>query len=520
MLILLTFLLLALSGLVIIVIRLIQPEFRFAWLTAALGAFLAWLSLWLMQINLPQTLRLPPWKPETLFVDSPVFLVDGVAWVYGLALITLAMSSLLTAVARPGFPQLLAWASTLGLTALGLLAVLSNNPLTLVLVWAALDLTELLIQLRLVDSGETSQSAVTAFAARLGGMGFLLWANMVSLAGGTRMSFEATPPQVSVYLLLAAGLRLGIFPLHLPLSPESGLRRGFGTSLRLVTAASSLVLLARIPPGGTASPLTPFLLALTALAGIYGGWMWLQANNDLNGRPFWLVGMASLSVASALRGNPVGSAAWGGALILAGTALFLTSIQHTWLKRLLLLGAWGISALPFSATAAGWQSSLPTGAFFWPFFIAAQALLVSGYIRHAMRPSKGSLQYQPIWAQNLYPLGIVLPIIVLFLLGLWGWPGALQIGTWPASLAALLLTSGLLWVWPRLRLPVRGAHWVRPVTISWMEWLYRFLGGMYKVTGALMRSFSALLEGDGGILWTLLFLVIFTSLLATGAVTP
>jgi hypothetical protein len=49
------------------------------------------------------------------------------------------------------------------------------------------------------------------------------------------------------YLLLAAGLRLGVLPLHLPYASEAAIRRGFGSALRLISAGSSLILLARIP---------------------------------------------------------------------------------------------------------------------------------------------------------------------------------------------------------------------------------------------------------------------------------
>lgn len=520
MLILLTFFLLALSAAMVIVIRIMQPEFRFAWLITTSGALLAWFSVWLWQVFLPLTLRLSVWKPETLFADSPVFVADGIAWVYGLALVTLAVASLLTTVARPGFPQLLAWAGTLGLTAIGLLAVLANNPLTLVLVWTGLDLTELILQLRSVDGRRLNQRVVTSFAVHVGGTGVLMWASLVSLSSGTRMNFENMPPEVGIYLLLAASLRLGILPLHLPFSAESGLRRGFGTSLRLVSAACSLVLLARIPPSGVISPLTPTLLALTALAALYGGWMWLRANNDLNGRPFWLLGMGALSVASALRGNPVGSAAWGVALMLSGTALFLTSVQHPRLKRLLLLGVWGLSALPFSPVASGWQSGIPTAWVFWPFFLVSQAMLIGGYIRHALRPSKGSLQYQPVWIQNLYTAGIILPLVILFVVGLWGWPGAFRLGNWPISLAAVILSAAGLWIWPRLKWPAPRAHWVRPSSLTWLDGLYRFFMVIYEMAGSLLRAFSALLEGDGGILWTLIFLIIFVSLLTTGGNMP
>ena len=73
---------------------------------------------------------------------------------------------ILTAVARMNFPAPFPWAGTLALIGFGLLAVLADNPLTLVLVWAAIDLTELITQLASVKGGNASERVVAGFSAR------------------------------------------------------------------------------------------------------------------------------------------------------------------------------------------------------------------------------------------------------------------------------------------------------------------------------------------------------------------
>ena len=123
---------------------------------------------------------------------------------------------------------------------LGYLAVTANNPLTLLLVWGALDITELIIQLRSVDGPSNNEKVVISFSTRALGIGLLLWANIVSIAQGSAFNFESIAPSSGLYLVAAAGLRLGVLPLHLPYSSESTLRRGLGTSLRLISAASSI----------------------------------------------------------------------------------------------------------------------------------------------------------------------------------------------------------------------------------------------------------------------------------------
>ncbi len=115
--------------------------------------------------------------------------------------------------------------------------------------------------------------------------------------------------------------------------------------------------------------------------------MWLRAPDELVGRPFWIIGLASLAVAAALLGNPIGAVSWGTALVLTGGALFLASVQQIWISRALLIGAFSLSALPLSLTASGWQGNALSFWYILPFLLIAQALLMTGLIRSALRPS-------------------------------------------------------------------------------------------------------------------------------------
>jgi hypothetical protein len=385
--------------------------------------------------------------------------------------------------------------------------------LTLVLLWAAIDIAELISQIRIVEDPKLSERVVVAFAAHVTGILVLLWADVVSTANGVILDFRAAPPQASLYLVIAAGLRLGVLPLHLPYTNETSLRRGFGTGLRMISAGSSLILLARIPNTSLTSAFIPYLTMFISFAALYGGWMWLRAPDEITGRPYWMIGMGSLALAAALRANPLGAAAWGCALILAGGALFLTSVQNKWLERALFISVLAISALPLSLTATGWDNA---GTPFWfaiPFLLTAQAMLIAGLARHIQRSStRATFDAQPLWARNVYPIGISILLITMIGLSVFGWDGTLQIGSWIAGLSASLLAAGLLWLIPRLRIlnPVR-AHWVRPTNPSWLEWGYQTLWGGYQQLSRLSNSLSNALEGESGIMWTLLFLALFIS---------
>jgi hypothetical protein len=126
-----------------------------------------------------------------------------------------------------------------------------------------------------------------------------------------------------------------------------------------------------------------------------------------------------------------------------------------------------------------------------------------------------STEEQQIWAKNVYPIGISLLLLVTILLGVFGWDGTLQFGSWFVSTFTTLLILGLLWLTPRLRVlnPVR-AHWVRPANASWLEWGYQVLWNIYRQLGRVSNVISNVLEGESGVMWTLLVLVLFASFFA------
>jgi hypothetical protein len=174
--------------------------------------------------------------------------------------------------------------------------------------------------------------------------------------------------------------------------------------------------------------------------------------------------------------------------------------------RALLVGVWSLSSLPFSLTASAWLGNL---GFFLPFVVVAQSLLIAGFTRHALRSAgRTAIEAQPGWANNIYPAGIILLVIFQLLLGLIGWAGAFQVGAWLQALITIVLTLGLAWATPRLRIlnPIR-AHWVGS-TVSGLSTAYSGLWGIYNIFRRV--------EGEGGIMWTLLLLALFISFMAQG----
>jgi hypothetical protein len=517
MFIILPIIIMFLTATTLIILRFMRPTFKYPWLVAAAGAIFGFASIFLWQIDLHQRVSLVAWQPITLFSFSPTWLADGISWPYALSLGAICAAVILTSVVRAESDPA-AWAGTLLLTALGILAVAAGNPITLILAWSAIDLAELFAMLRSTDGVERNQGVVIAFASRVAGTGLVLWANQVVTSSGNLMTFDSIPENAGIYLLIAAGLRLGVFPLHLPYRKENVLRRGFGSSLRLISAAASLALLARIPASSVHSSLLPILIILDIVAALYAGWMWLRASDEILGRPFWVLGMASLAIAASLRGNPTGSIGWGIMLILGGGLLFLFSARQRNIIWLPLLCLWGLSALPYSPTASAWQSGNQLSWVYVVPFIPAQALLMTGVVRHILHPGETSLESHERWTKFLYPSGLILLGFITILLGLWGWEGARIVGQWWAGIIAIILAAGFsglaLTVLEKLIPTTIPSNWT---LIFRIDWLYKSLTAIYDFFCRIAGILTASLEGEGGLLWSLLLLVLILSVLTTQA---
>jgi hypothetical protein len=508
---------LVLLPVIMLVLRVARPTFGYHWLVALTGPLIVWPMILVTGFRLPQTLLLISWSPGTLFPSWPILLVDRLSWPYTVALGTLALAGILTEVARASEADWSSWSASLVLTALGILAVYAGNPLTLLLTWTAIDLFELVVLLWNVSESRLRERVVVSFTARVFGSGLLVAALIVASSSGENLSFSAIPPRASLLLLLAAGLRLGVLPLHLPFLQEPPLRRGLGTLLRLVPAAAAMVLLARtalaISEQGELIPGFPYLLALSGFAALYAAASWFFAPDELAGRPAWLLSVASFSVASALLGQPSASLAWGIAALFSGGLMFFSSARDRRLEWLTLIGIFGISSLPFTPA---WNGARLFDAPFHPqqlLFLLALAILISGYARHTLHPLR-SLSGVERWVWVIYPIGLAMLPITHFAFGLWTNPGLEQAprAGWWAGATALAL-AGLLGAWMR-----RGFNPERyPTALSnsvfSMNWLYTGLWFIYHRLRLLTSFITDVLEGEGGILWALLFLVLLLAFL-------
>ena len=154
------------------------------WFLVVVGILLVWPLVLFTHFSPPQSISYISWVPKSLFPLSPALLVDDISWPFSIALVTLGLTLVLTAVARveqaepspeqrptPSLRDASArittanwptWAGSLLIISMGLVAVQPGNLLTILLSWAAIDVIELLVLLAQVSDSAGRERAVIA----------------------------------------------------------------------------------------------------------------------------------------------------------------------------------------------------------------------------------------------------------------------------------------------------------------------------------------------------------------------
>jgi hypothetical protein len=567
MLILITIFLFIFIPPVMLIFRLARPKFSIQGFLVILALIAGLVMVILAHSEIPAQISLLHWQPETLFPISPALLIDPTSWYLALAVVSLAFCIAIASIAQIGVSvtgelhhatdsvrdvqndqeapdadpssavkaaaqsgsisnwQL--WAAILILSGISLVAVFAGNLLTLMLAWAALDFLELLTLLSQTLQARVLERVVLVFSAKLAGLAFLLISGLVLWSQNGSLAFTVISPAASVMLLIAGGIRLGVLPLQLPFAQGLPMNRHLGSALRLIPAASSYVLLVRVSNIGIRGEATPFLLGLAALAGIYTGFRWLASKDELEGRPYWLLGSGSLIVAAAILNMPIACLAWSIASLLSGGLIFSMALRHRHLLPLIVLGAISLSTLPFSPTWQGatlYQFPAQAGVSLTLFsilsllFLFTQAFLLAGFIRHSLSEIYPINTEKPPrverWVWFVYPFGLTVIVIVDLIFGYLLLPDFinLPVAGWVIGPLTLIIAAFTLFFFWRYPQPIAGISTsLKPGILDRvfsLNWFYGFFGKLFHLVSNFFTLSSTILEGEGGILWAVVLFVL------------
>jgi hypothetical protein len=444
-------------------------------------------------------------------------IADQISWPFAVGLGTLILATLLTDVVRAYEIDWSNWASSLVVTALGLVCVFSGNLLTFILAWTAFDIIGLVILLTQLQLGKSRRRAVLVFFSRLLGTTCLLIAGVISVNDNGSFLLERVSPAAVAFVVLAAVFRLGSVPIDSPLIENPASRRSFGTVLTLVSATIVLVYLVRVALAlenvEIPTNLWVIIFSLTGLVSLLSGGVWILAHDELEGRHAFILGMSAIVIAATLRAQAEASLSWALAIVLSGGLIFLSSVRTKFSMWITLVGVVGISTLPFTPTWNILKLFASPINLILIIFLIAIVFMIWGYAHHAskLKPESPGLER---WIRVVYPMGLLLfPMVQISFV----WFYFPEIGEVPIMgwiLGPLICVLALIgFFWQRRGGKILQLIPSRINAIFTLGWIYAIVKPIFDYLSRFIYFISKILEGEGGLLWVLLWIVLFLALL-------
>jgi hypothetical protein len=218
-------------------------------------------------------------------------------------------------------------------------------------------------------------------------------------------------------------------------------------------------------------------------------------------------------IASTLRAESNSSLSWGLAAIFTGGLIYLASIRDKFTRWVTLVGVLGISALPFTPAWPGLALFSAPFNLYLILYLFSIIFIIWGFARQAARliPEPAGLER---WIKVVYPVGLLILPLTQFGLG-WIYKPEIRdvplLGWIIGPLISMLAVLGTIWhqrggAFPQGLARVLG-------TFLNLKWLKSILVPIFIQMTRILNFSASILEGEGGILWVVLSIVLFLAIL-------
>lgn len=482
------------------------------WLISTIGVIVAWLSI-LFIFLLPDLV----WKaPYLLTADhdkySFIFFLDRSNWIFGFLLLSTLVSNLFTDAEQfDNERMLLKWSSRMLIIGSGFAVILSGSTMTFLITSAILDL--IIFGADQIIRSENRNSLID-LCMRFAGTFLIIL--------GEGLGSDLKP-----FLLLSGlSIRLGVFN-SIFLEPFGFISRQKSTPfIDMVLSLSTIFFIGQIN-GVDGKFWGKVLLEIIVIVSVFLKCVGFIRNIKTGyGVRLWFEAFSGMVLLALLLGNtdlilPLGivSCTWG-------AVLALDIIRTDKLKIAILVLMLAMIGLPYTPTAGLWITHEPGSA-------TAMALIVNIFVlfllltgsKKIINMSETSLM-QDGWVSFSMGVGPLFLLVMPWANILFGeklgeftfkylWAGVFLLGSTLTLLADRnpkvrnLVLSFLRRISPFLQFLTIIVNFFS------LKWMRPFFSFIKQIVYGLIHIFNRALEGDGGLLWAILFLILISSILVT-----
>lgn len=319
----------------------------YAGLVAALGVGGAWLSALSWSFQLPLRFSLSEWPFAQVGAAGLVLRLDGLGWITAMAHLSLSLLIVLTGFARPGGQRIRVRMAALLLIYAGLAVFLAEDLLTRLFAWSGLDLIVFVVYALLARGEALPLQAVRQFSFNALASGLVILGVVIAqpITGQVAIGSASASPWTAILFVAAAAFRLGLFPFHVGVPMAAETRQGLAVLLRLVPALAGFEWLFRLTGPGFAPDVRLWITALGVIAAWVGS---VQVWNSVTARdtlPSLVVAFSGIAALASQGGGLPALVPLALALTLGAGLLFLAHGFDAHRRWLTVFPAVGLAAL-------------------------------------------------------------------------------------------------------------------------------------------------------------------------------
>lgn len=513
------------AALLVVVQGRVRSRLGTLWIILAGVAYLVWVGVVLLRLRFPGALEISNWLPGMISQDrlgfefSPASWFIAINWLALLVCVVFANSALLE-----DRNSVFILAGSFGISALTLVSLISTSLLSFVITWTMIDFMEFVLLVRVIPEKQTVGKELISLTFRSAGTFLVIAALALSSGSGANASIGSANGFVYTLLILGAGLRMGVLPLHGTFIPEETVRRTMGSLSRLAAPISAFALLTQLPSFQGGAGQFPAIAIGAGIAAIFGAIMWATSLNDLNGRQYFVLALAGIGILSAIDGQPEFVVAVAGILVTVGGFLFTYPLKERRLLPafvLLLLSVFGFPLTPYTGLWNGnWSVTRLVQ-------LLAMAVVIFGVLRHYSKKENATAD-EETWITFFTRSGLIVLAVSPWLSLVWSKELiSLKPGWWYSVILSAIVLAGFfyrIYFSSRLNKADRAMQFIRDIAVVGaktlrnvlkFDWFFGVFSWFYKQLQQMIQFFESILEGEGGVLWSLVFLAILISVLAS-----
>lgn len=526
MLLLIPVILLILSAVAIQILGRTRLNIAQTWILAMLVSSVAWISFIVLRILEPASFGVNYLSTSPESTTRIFFNFNETTWVLGFLLVTILGAILLSDSSRLTEKNNLAiWSGAMMITATGIIACMAESIVAFILVSTFLDVSLLIIQLAENPRRIHQQGMLLEFTLRVSGTLILL-----TMLGYTAVS--STTPQIEIpgsifpFVILGVILRLGIIHPYRSSQEVVSPRRNLQILNITVVPITMFVFLSRVT-----ALFTPNFAFYSLFAGIMGltlmraGSFFSSGKND---QKIWADTISGLGITAFLLGDPTTILPLGIILVVCSGIISTSGTRAKWTNIILLVLFLSVIGLPFTPTSSLWI--VPSGGNLPVLSVVYDVVLLIALlgITTDLLPNRNIQLTSEKWIGLSNDLSPILLIVSpwIFLPWIENLPGK-KIG-FIFAFVIIIVTSTRTFLQKRVmnkspQMEIQDKPGLSKYSFLWaqleqffqLRWFLNIIKVINLFVKWLVTTLIRVLEGQGGLLWALVFLILITSILIT-----